>query len=47
LEVSIRSAADWEQTILAGYAAWNHLHTQNRGSVLIDLERGTLEVVDG
>jgi hypothetical protein len=31
---------------LAGYAAWNHLHTKNGGSVLIDLEQGTLGVVD-
>jgi NTP pyrophosphatase (non-canonical NTP hydrolase) len=46
LEVSLRTAADWEQAILAGYAAWNHLHTQNGGSVLIDMEQGTLDVMD-
>jgi NTP pyrophosphatase (non-canonical NTP hydrolase) len=47
LEVSIRTAAEWEQGILAGYAAWNHLHSKNGGSVLMDLDQGTLEVVDG
>jgi NTP pyrophosphatase (non-canonical NTP hydrolase) len=47
LEVSIRTAAEWEQAILAGYAAWNHLHSKNGGSVLMDLDQGTLEVLDG
>jgi NTP pyrophosphatase (non-canonical NTP hydrolase) len=47
LEVSIRTDADWERAILLGYAAWNHLHDHNGGSVRIDLEQRTLEVVDG
>jgi NTP pyrophosphatase (non-canonical NTP hydrolase) len=47
LEVSIRTAADWEQAILAGYTAWNHLRAENGGSVSVDLERATLEVVNG
>jgi NTP pyrophosphatase (non-canonical NTP hydrolase) len=45
LEVSVRSAADWERAILAGYAAWNHLCAHDGGSVLLNMEDGRLEVV--
>ncbi len=45
LEVSIRSAADWEQAILAGFRVWNHLRDHDGGSVLLEMERGTLEVL--
>jgi hypothetical protein len=45
LEVSVRSAADWEQAILTGYRAWNHLRAHEGGSVLLEMEHGTLEVL--
>jgi NTP pyrophosphatase (non-canonical NTP hydrolase) len=45
LEVSVRSAADWEQAILAGFRAWNHLRDHDGGSVLLEMERGGLEVL--
>lgn len=46
LEVSARRAADWEQAILAGFAAWRQLHTAGgHGTLTIDLVARTLEVM--
>jgi hypothetical protein len=32
LEVSVRSAADWERAILTGYRAWNQLQAAQAAS---------------
>ena len=44
LEVSVRSGADWERAILTGYRAWNQLQAAQSGVVVLDMERGALEV---
>lgn len=42
LEVKDRSKAEWEQTILAGFAIWRQLRQHEEGIVRIDLEARTL-----
>ncbi|MEU2113851.1 nucleoside triphosphate pyrophosphohydrolase family protein [Streptomyces sp. NPDC019507] len=44
LEVSILRAADWEQAIMTGYAAWRQLRGQGGGTVHLDLDQQTLTV---
>ena len=46
LEVSARSTGDWELAILAGFAVWRRLRDDDGGTVVVDLDRGTLEIVD-
>lgn len=45
LEVSARSAADWERAIFAGYRAWDQLVAGNGGIVTLDLDQQTITVV--
>jgi NTP pyrophosphatase (non-canonical NTP hydrolase) len=35
-EVGVRTAADWEQAILTGFAAWRSLRDNNGGTVILD-----------
>ena len=44
LEVSARSAADWERAIFAGYRAWDELVHADGGTVTIDLDEQTIIV---
>ncbi|MFI7126849.1 nucleoside triphosphate pyrophosphohydrolase family protein [Nonomuraea sp. NPDC050153] len=44
LEVSILRAADWEQAILTGYAAWRQLRGTRGGNLHLDLDQQTLTV---
>jgi NTP pyrophosphatase (non-canonical NTP hydrolase) len=44
LEVSARSAADWERAIFAGYRAWDQLVAANGGTVTLDLDKQTIGV---
>lgn len=43
-EVGVRTAADWEQAILTGFAAWRKLRKNNGGIVTLDAENRTLAV---
>jgi hypothetical protein len=42
LEVSDRTKAEWENAILAGFAAWRQLRQHEQGVVVVDLDTGTL-----
>jgi NTP pyrophosphatase (non-canonical NTP hydrolase) len=45
LEVSARRAADWEQAIITGYAAWRQLRTTGgHGTLQLDMHQRTLAV---
>ena len=44
LEVSARSAADWERAIFAGYRAWDELVRADGGIATIDLDQQTIIV---
>jgi NTP pyrophosphatase (non-canonical NTP hydrolase) len=44
LEVSVRSAHQWEEAILTGYRAWRVIREQGGGTVRVDLEHQTIEV---
>jgi NTP pyrophosphatase (non-canonical NTP hydrolase) len=41
-EVGVRTAADWEQAILTGFAAWRALRDNNGGTVILDSARRSL-----
>ena len=43
LEVRDRSAHEWEQTILRGFAVWRELYAARGGTVHLDLEARTIE----
>jgi NTP pyrophosphatase (non-canonical NTP hydrolase) len=43
-EVGARTAGDWEQAILTGFAAWRKLRDNNGGVVLLDAQDRTLKV---
>lgn len=45
LEVSARTTGDWERAILSGFAAWRGLREAGGGTVAVDLDRGTVELV--
>jgi hypothetical protein len=44
LEVSARSAHQWEEAILAGYTIWREVNAQRGGVILVDLERRAIEM---
>ncbi len=46
LEVSCRSAREWEQAIVTGFEVWRAVRGQGGGSILVDLERGLMKVCD-
>ena len=41
-EVGVRTAADWEQAVLTGFAAWRALRDNNGGTVVLDSARRSL-----
>jgi NTP pyrophosphatase (non-canonical NTP hydrolase) len=41
-EVGVRTAADWEQAVLTGFAAWRALRDNNGGTVILDSARRSL-----
>lgn len=43
LEVKDRSAHEWEQTILRGFAVWRKVYAARGGTVYLDLEARTLD----
>ena len=43
-EVGARTAADWEQAILSGFAAWRKLRENNSGTVILDAANRALTV---
>jgi len=45
LEVGVQPASEWEQAILAGYAAWRYLRDNGGGRLSVDLDRRTVEVI--
>jgi len=45
LEVSACGPGGWERAILAGFAVWRGLRDRGGGTVAVDLDRGTLELV--
>lgn len=45
LEVSARSAHQWEEAILAGYDVWRHVNAQGGGVIDVDLECRTIRLV--
>jgi hypothetical protein len=46
LEVSIRRAADWEQAIITGFAAWRQLRADGgHGTLELDIHARTLTVI--
>jgi hypothetical protein len=42
-EVRARSLADWERTILKSFDVWRKLIANNGGTVIGDVEAGTLD----
>lgn len=42
LEVSQRSVGDWEKAILMGFEVWRQVRERNGGTVLVDLDAGTV-----
>jgi hypothetical protein len=46
LEVGIAALRDWELAILSGFNVWRNLRATNGGTVRVDLDQGTLEVVE-
>lgn len=45
-EVGVRTAADWEQAILTGFAAWRSLRDNNGGTVILDAASRSLAFQD-
>jgi hypothetical protein len=45
-EVGVRTAADWEQAILTGFAVWRVLRDNNGGTVILDSARRSLAFQD-
>lgn len=43
LEVSDRTAAEWELAILSGFSAWRALREHEEGMVVVDLDKRTLD----
>ena len=46
LEVSARTAHDWEEAILAGYAIFREVRAQGRGRIAVDLRARSIQLVD-
>lgn len=44
LEVSSRSAHDWEEAILAGYRVWRQIKASTRGTITVDLLERSIKV---
>lgn len=46
LEVSCRTEGDWERAILTGFKVWRTVKAQGRGTLLADLERMSMNVIN-
>jgi NTP pyrophosphatase (non-canonical NTP hydrolase) len=46
LEVSCRSAREWEHAIKKGFEVWRALRARGGGAVLVDMDRGSIELCD-
>ncbi len=44
LEVSTRTAADWERAIILGFDVWRRVRAQGGGTIHVDLDQGTMEL---
>ncbi len=44
LEVSRRSARDWERAIVLGFRVWREVRVHGEGVIVADLDRGTIEL---
>jgi hypothetical protein len=44
-EVGVRTQAQWEKAILAGFGAFRYLSSAGSGAVIFDADAGTFEVV--
>ena len=42
LEVSCRSAGEWERAIVEGYRIWRQVHSLGDGLLEVDFTRGTI-----
>ena len=45
LEVSARTEGDWERAIMTGFDIWRQVKEKGRGTIHVDLEQGTIELV--
>lgn len=46
LEVSVRTAAEWEAAILTGYSVWRPVRERGSGKVAIDVEARSMRLID-
>jgi len=46
LEIGIAALRDWELAILSGFNVWRQLRDADGGTVRVDLDQGTLHVID-
>jgi NTP pyrophosphatase (non-canonical NTP hydrolase) len=46
LEVSCRSAREWEQAIVKGFQVWRAVRAQGGGAILVDMNQGSIELCD-
>jgi hypothetical protein len=46
LEVSCRSAREWEQAIMKGFEVWRAVRAKGGGAILVDMDRGSAEFHD-
>ena len=44
LEVSVRGVAAWEEAILAGYRIWRKVSADGSGTIVVDLDKATIEL---
>ena len=45
-EVNVRALYEWENAILAGYRVWRKVYDQRGGTVKVDLNQRSIEVID-
>jgi hypothetical protein len=46
LEVSCRSAREWEQAVMKGFEVWRAVRAKGGGAILVDMDRGSMELCD-
>lgn len=46
LEVSRRTAREWERAIMKGFEVWRTIRANGGGAILVDMDRRTIEVCD-
>lgn len=47
LEVARCSTGEWENAIVQGFAVWREVKRRGGGTVILDLDRRTLELKEG